>query len=186
MRRRFRLFPLLFVLASCEGAWTDLDAAHLGPEQRAQRERAIAARNELSADLIAALGEAVLSGGPARAISVCSESARSIAESVSRRSGLRIGRTSNRLRNRDNAPPAWAKDAIARSPQAEVLRAGPRGELCALFPIRIQAPCLACHGPRQGIDGAVRSALARLYPDDRATGYALNDLRGWFWVEVPR
>jgi hypothetical protein len=28
-------------------------------------------------------------------------------------------------------------------------------------------------------------ALAARYPDDRATGFAPGDLRGWFWVEVP-
>jgi hypothetical protein len=32
----------------------------------------------------------------------------------------------------------------------------------------------------------VRQALLQRYPEDRAIGYAEGDLRGWFWVEVPK
>ena len=46
--------------------------------------------------------------------------------------------------------------------------------------------CLACHGPAEALDEEVRVALAELYPEDRATGFRSGDLRGWFWVEVPR
>jgi hypothetical protein len=31
----------------------------------------------------------------------------------------------------------------------------------------------------------VREELAERYPADRATGFKVGDIRGWFWVEVP-
>jgi len=45
--------------------------------------------------------------------------------------------------------------------------------------------CVVCHGDPAQIPDAVLAALAARYPDDRATGFAEGDLRGWFWVEVP-
>jgi len=32
----------------------------------------------------------------------------------------------------------------------------------------------------------LKAKLAELYPNDQATGYAAGDLRGVFWVELPR
>ena len=31
----------------------------------------------------------------------------------------------------------------------------------------------------------VKAAIARHYPDDAATGFDVDDLRGLLWVEVP-
>ena len=40
--------------------------------------------------------------------------------------------------------------------------------------------CLKCHG--ENIDPAVKAKLGELYPNDKATGYKLGDLRGAFTV----
>ena len=53
-----------------------------------------------------------------------------------------------------------------------------------LLPIRLQPQCTMCHGPAAAIADEVRAEIAASYPDDRATGFATGDLRGWFWVEV--
>jgi hypothetical protein len=31
----------------------------------------------------------------------------------------------------------------------------------------------------------VRAAIAAQYPADEATGFELDQLRGWFWVQAP-
>ncbi len=36
------------------------------------------------------------------------------------------------------------------------------------------------------LDPAVKEVLASGYPRDEATGFAEGDLRGWFWIEVPK
>ena len=53
-----------------------------------------------------------------------------------------------------------------------------------LQPIVIAEPCLACHGAAETIAPAVTEVLAARYPNDRATGYALGDMRGAAWAEV--
>jgi hypothetical protein len=130
------------------------------------------------------LTEVVGSDGPAAAISVCSKEAPQIAERVAREHGVKIGRTSFRLRNTDNAPPEWAAQLVADR-CAEPTYMTHEGRLVALLPIRMLKPCLACHGPADTIQAPIKDALAEYYPNDRATGFREGDLRGWFCIEVP-
>jgi hypothetical protein len=147
------------------------------------RNLAIRAKDQLAQRLMGRLVEAMAEGGPASAIEVCSREAPSIAAQVGQENGVRIGRTSFRIRNPENSPPQWAEEWVEQrvdSPRFQVLDSG---ATAAMFPIKIQPTCLACHG--QEIQPEIQEQLARLYPNDQATGFALNDLRGWFWVEVP-
>ena len=123
--------------------------------------------------------------GPAAAIEVCSELAPGIAQSLSV-DGVRMGRSSHRLRNPDNAPPEWLVPLIERyaSGDDELL---PRmvaigeGRTGYAEPIVVQPVCLTCHGSQ--IDAGIAQQLAALYPEDRAFGFDAGDFRGVFWVE---
>ena len=44
--------------------------------------------------------------------------------------------------------------------------------------------CLSCHGP--SLEPGLQATIESLYPDDQATGFRANDLRGLFWVTLPR
>ena len=122
---------------------------------------------------------------PAAAIEVCSELAPGIAQSLSV-DGVRMGRSSHRLRNPDNAPPDWLAPLIERyaSGDDELL---PRmiaigeGRTGYAEPIVVQPICLTCHGSE--IDEGIAQQLAALYPEDKATGFGAGDFRGVFWVE---
>ena len=46
--------------------------------------------------------------------------------------------------------------------------------------------CLHCHAPAEALGEGTRSWLRAAYPEDRALGYALGDLRGFWWAEVPK
>ncbi|MEM9379331.1 MAG: DUF3365 domain-containing protein [Planctomycetota bacterium] len=167
--------------------WTVTSPDALRTARRAQLERGIAARDALSRGLFAELSEAMKSVGPAGAIDVCSEAAPRLADEIAEAHGLRIGRTAPRLRNPSNAPPAWARAVIDErgDPEEDVVVLHSDGRLGALLPIFVMEPCLRCHGAPGALADGVGEALARAYPDDRATGFADGDLRGWFWVEVP-
>ncbi|MCB1147042.1 MAG: hypothetical protein KDK38_09595, partial [Leptospiraceae bacterium] len=55
------------------------------------------------------------------------------------------------------------------------------------MPIKIASPLrLACHGTSAEIQAETKAALAKAYPNDRATGYALGDLRGTMLLEFIR
>jgi len=104
--------------------------------------------------------------------------------------GVRVGRTSARLRNPENAPPPWAEAYLAATDgrkatdvAAVAFDLGDRVGL--LRPIEVRKRCLACHAPREKLDEGTREWLARAYPRDRALGYALGDLRGFWWAEAP-
>jgi hypothetical protein len=105
--------------------------------------------------------------------------------------GVRVGRTSARLRNPANAPPGWARAHVAATDgrkAAEVPAvAFDLGDRVGLLrPIEIRRRCLACHAAPDALSQGTRAWLGRSYPEDRALGYALGDLRGFWWAEAPK
>jgi len=38
--------------------------------------------------------------------------------------------------------------------------------------------CLQCHGPEEEINPETLQKIKTLYPNDKATGYSINELRG--------
>ncbi len=117
------------------------------------------------------------------AIAACSTAAPAIAESLSVE-GVRMGRSSHKLRNPANAAPDWVANVIdsylagETEPVAVELDDSRHGYI---EPITMQPLCLTCHG--QELQPEVEAKLAQLYPDDQATGFAAGDFRGVFWVE---
>jgi hypothetical protein len=53
-------------------------------------------------------------------------------------------------------------------------------------PIGTLEMCTSCHGPADEVKARLGDALATAYPEDRATGFGVGDLRGWMWAEVPK
>jgi hypothetical protein len=126
-----------------------------------------------------------LAGGTTKAIDVCRVQAPKIAAALSVQ-GVRMGRTSHRLRNPANAPPPWAEPLLERYVDGErqpLTVAVGHSRMGYVEPILVQPQCLACHGSELAPE--VASSLERLYPEDRATGFAAGDFRGLFWVEYP-
>ncbi|MEO1529943.1 MAG: DUF3365 domain-containing protein, partial [Planctomycetota bacterium] len=148
--------------------------------------KAVAAKDELFKQLSDRLMEVMKSEGPASAINVCSKEASQLATNVGEQLGVKIGRTALKLRNTNNAVPEWAENlasADAVDPQFVHIDAQTAG---ALLPIKLQQKCLICHGEQALLATDIKEQLAALYPADQATGFKDGDLRGWFWVEVPK
>lgn len=145
----------------------------------------------LQAAVLRELQAAIAEGGPEHALKSCHIEAAAAALAVSRRDGIAVGRTSARLRNARNGPPPWAAAIVeghdrgrARDVAGFVVDLGDRIGL--LRPIVEQRICAACHGRVETIAPAVQAAIATRYPSDRAVNFDTGDLRGWFWVEVPK
>lgn len=152
----------------------------------ADRASLMAAKDALFTRLSGRLMQAMGTGGPEGAIEICSKEARSLAEQVGQEQGVRIGRTGVRLRNSENVAPVWAEGLIEARTQEPVFGVLSDQRSVALLPIKLQAQCLACHGPSDRLSPGVQEQLAALYPDDQATGFQEGELRGWFWVESLR
>lgn len=104
--------------------------------------------------------------------------------------GVRVGRTSARLRNPRNAAPAWARTYVEATDGRKASAVPPAvfdlGDRVGLLrPIEVRQRCLACHAAREKLADETRSWLSRAYPHDRALGYQLGDLRGFWWAEAP-
>jgi hypothetical protein len=134
---------------------------------------------------------ALMSGlrdGPSKAIGACRVEAPKLAAEAST-GGVRVGRTSTKLRNPSNAPKAWMEPVLERYEAAPDARepavvAIDRNTVGYIEPIYLQPLCMTCHG--QAIDAELQATLDELYPEDQATGYAPGELRGVFWAELPR
>jgi uncharacterized protein DUF3365 len=149
-------------------------------EKAALQETAKELGKRLKGRLKEALGKEGFEGG----IRVCSAEAQTLTAAVAAERKAKLGRTSSRLRNPNNAPPEWAQ-AWVESEGEEPHFARGEGTVRALLPIRTAPLCVSCHGPQETLTAPVKAALAKHYPQDAATGFQAGELRGWFWVELP-
>jgi hypothetical protein len=150
---------------------------------------------EASGKLITALTEAIAKDGIASATSVCSERAPAIAVEVGKAHGVTLRRASEKPRNPKNAANDAEKILLAAFTAAIEKSEVPKnqtkthvdGTATFFAPIVIANPlCLQCHGTAErDIAPLTRTAIKRLYPDDKATGYKIGDLRGLWSVTFP-
>lgn len=99
--------------------------------------------------------------------------------------------TGFRVRNPNNAPDAADLAALERikdllqsglrPPKVlvqQVDRSGAPTEWRVYRPIAVAPTCVLCHGPVDSLPPGVRTSLARLHPEDAATGFFAYDWRG--------
>ena len=151
---------------------------------------------ELKGELVKAMKQ----GGPLNAIQVCNKSAPSIAHSMSEIHNMKVGRTSLKLRNQNNAPDAWEAKVLkqfeerraagenpAKMAYYEVVEEGGNKNFRFMKAIGMppleKMPCLKCHGTN--IDPKVAAKLDELYPEDNARGYKPGQIRGAFTISQP-
>jgi len=152
-----------------------------------------AAAAALTRELMGRVSGAIAQGGPAYAIEFCSEEALTVTSAVAEELGVRIKRTSSRVRNPQNAPDPDEREALAYfegeledgRPLPEHLIRQTDGETRYYRPIIVAELCTTCHGPRDALDPEVRNVLDMRYPEDQATGYAPGDFRGLIRVSLP-
>jgi hypothetical protein len=150
---------------------------------------------EAFAKLSGALGEAIGKSGPAGALSVCSEKAPQIAKEVAQVHGVTLRRATHKPRNPNNAADEVEKAALDAFMAALAKKEAPKpqvitntdGSRAFLAPIVLGNPlCLQCHGmPQKDIAPETLAAIQKLYPDDKATGFKLGDLRGLWRITFP-
>ncbi len=139
-----------------------------------------------------ALQTAIKEGGPVKAISVCNVRAPEIAAELSG-GGWTVGRTSQRTRNPENGPDAWetmvleafidraaAGESLKTMEAAAVVESGGARTYRYMKAIPTGEVCLTCHG--SDLEPELAAKIRAVYPEDRATGFKLGELRGAFTV----
>ncbi len=165
------------------------------PAQAAAVDRARSATKQLGAELKSQLMGAMSTGGPPAALKACATMAQAITTRRNKAPTISVGRASLRLRNPENSGPAWVQAWLQAQGEREAkgthpiahFYTGEGGQEVArlIVPISVQAPCLMCHGPKESLAPDIRTALSSQYPNDKAIGYKLGDLRGVMWAESP-
>ncbi len=173
-------------------AITAMSAAHSASEKQMINESKQAVKvfaGQLKAELMAGMAK----GGPPQALTVCNTAAEVIARNNSEKNGWTISRTSLKPRNTKNAPDEWeavvlktfdkrkeAGNPIGEIEYSEIISSNSQPEFRYMKAISTKPLCLICHG--ENISPDLAEKIDQLYPDDRAKGYKIGDIRGAFSV----
>ena len=171
---------LLSSILACSLPFASCGSPDPIPEAQAK-----AMSQELTKALIGELQRTMASDGPAAAITVCADLAPIKAKEIAT-DELSIRRIGTRARNAEKNTPTPAERKILDSltPEAPTYTGVVDGEPKFFQGIFIpNATCLVCHGEKETIAAPVLDALAKRYPDDKAFGYSVGDLRGALVVE---
>ena len=105
--------------------------------------------------------------------------------------GFTIKRVSLRPRNNNNYPNIYEKEILEKFNKlslkdnkdlvlehSEIIKDENNNKFVYVKAIRIKEVCLNCHG--SNISSDLKKEIQKLYPDDKAINYKLNDIRGAF------
>lgn len=147
--------------------------------------------------LISALQNAISEKGITGAIAFCHVEAIPILKEVGDKYNVEIRRASNAFRNPEDKPREYEEmilDAFEYNTENDLpseanIQRLDGGEVL-LFAKAIKIPnalCLNCHGnPNSDINAETLSKLDELYPEDKARGHQLGDLRGMWSIKIPK
>ena len=158
-------------------------------DKKAEVESAKKITKAFGGALKAELQKAMKAGGPINALTVCNEKAMPITAQIAKEKNAQLSRVSLKNRNPANIPNEWqtkvlndfdkrasAGEDIAKMGFSEIVDNNGKKQLHFMKALPTGKVCLACHGA--DIAGNVKEKLAVLYPQDKATGYALGQVRG--------
>lgn len=161
------------------------------PDTAKLKEASSSIFSELQADLQKRLKESIEKGGIVSAIETCKTASPEIEAEFSKKYNVKIKRVSEKNRNPEHSPDAWEKTiftewnkAIAAGNSPFIATFSDSKVFRLMQPIKINnALCLQCHGTVESIKPDVLKKIQDLYPEDKATGYQLEELRGAFTIQ---
>lgn len=185
-----RLFALL--LAAC------LAAPAVANDEAALLADARKVAGTIPPKMVSMLNEEIKAKGTENALGFCSEKAPKMAAAASAETGWNIRRVSLKNRNPKAVPDAWERTVLEdfdrRLAAGELPMTLEKGELVSdggqkmyryMKALPTQELCLSCHGTADKISAPVKAKLAELYPEDKAVGYGLSQLRGAITLKRP-
>lgn len=133
------------------------------------------------------LKKALNEGGVKHAVKICSVQAPKIAKELTETSGWQVKRVSLKTRNTNATPDPWESSVLKEFEQRQQQGESPKNiakadivnnEFRFMKAQGVEPLCLTCHG--SNLSEEAKAALAQYYPQDKATGYTLGQIRGAF------
>lgn len=140
--------------------------------------------------LLKNVAQQIKKGGVENALEYCHINASSLTDSLARIYSGKIWRLSDKNRNSNNTiqtaidQKAWKEFSQNNVMSGVVLQDSE--EVFYYKPIRLGMPtCLKCHGIEdEDISAKTLSVIKQKYPEDKATGYSLEELRGMWKIKI--
>lgn len=187
-------FVFVFLTLSCSDTNHDENMDKSNMDENAiirikkGKELAMKAGNELMANLTLAIAEK----GTVNALEFCATKAIDLTDSISNELGSYLRRVSDKNRNLNNAANAQELSYILKAKKTlnsggdvkpQLTQVGTKS--IGYYPIITNSLCMQCHGdPSTEIREETLLKIDSLYPDDKARGYDVNELRGIWVVEM--
>ncbi len=210
MYRNWMLIVFMLLIVACNGTKSETatqptaepakpavqaDIIQDAPEQIVTQGKEAA--QQLMRALKDELVQAIQDGGVVHAVTFCSEQALQLTAEVEADLGENVDlkRVSEQFRNPANKPDKLEETALewlkkqtegGTTPDyfVQQITENNTNRYRYYQPIRIDTPCLACHGPADQMKPELKTLLKERYPNDHATGYKKGDLRGAIRVEI--
>lgn len=149
---------------------------------------------ETQAVLAKNLTNAIGSAGTEYALEFCNTKAIHLTDSMAQALHAGLKRVTDKPRNATNQADEseleiinQAKEKLQKGEQPEPVIMEKNGKIVGLYPIMTNQMCLQCHGKKDtDIKVVTMKKLNALYPQDKATGYAANEVRGMWVVEMDK
>jgi hypothetical protein len=151
--------------------------------------------NEISGQtqgvLLSNVSKAMQKGGSVYAVEFCNLQASGLVDSLNAEFNCEISRVTNKNRNPENNLETstdrkiWDYfSGIQENEKMHDTLVQNKEKIIYYKPILTAMPaCLQCHGTVEEIKSETYKKIQTLYPEDKATGYALNELRGLWKIE---
>lgn len=179
MTRMIRLLPFILMCISC--------SSNTDREKYMERGRAVSV--EAQKALIGKLHAQLEEGGANKALEYCNLNALNLTQEVASKHSVGLSRIAVRNRNPENATRDARELELMEYYQNPDLRSDTLIQSATALiyykPIPMGMPtCLYCHGtPYKDIDSSTVTLIKQLYPEDKATGFEMGELRGMWRID---
>jgi len=165
------------------------------PSYKEEKKIAKTAIKELLKNFKKNFKPAMKKGGPVGATNFCANKAEEITQNVNKnlKDGVSIKRITLKPRNEKNKAVAdeaqiltslkTLQDNGVALPKMLVQKVDEK-HYKVFKPITLKPMCVVCHGTEDKLDKKAYEAIKAKYPNDKAIGYKVGDLRGAFVVDI--
>lgn len=185
--RKLTLLLIILVIASC-GTRKEKAAQNEEALNQEYLQKGVEIVNLSQSELLKNVSQAMKKGGPGYAIDFCNLHAMEIKDSLSRLNNCKIQRIALKYRNPRDKPQTKKEEDLLRQYELTVQKGDSIKPKIYFLEDRIEyyqpivinnGACLICHGaPGTQVADATLELIKERYPDDRATGFSMNDFRG--------